>query len=161
MTETLLEMTKSLVMAQIEAQHVTPDNLHGVLHSTYNALHQLHAMEERQATRVMQSEELNDSAATTGAAVSSAVDWKSSITKHAIICLECGDSFKQLSRRHLQRHGMDSKAYRAKYGIPSDQPLSARVATARRRQLAKSIRPWEQAKEARLAAKQSRRKRRS
>jgi predicted transcriptional regulator len=64
------------------------------------------------------------------------VDWKRSITKHAVTCLECGNSFRQLSLRHLRVHDLDPNSYRTKYGIPSTQPLSSRDATARRRELA-------------------------
>ena len=138
----------ALVLAQIEAEAVTPENLRTVLHSTYETLYQLQAMESRESDgREMVPQE--------GDSDSSRLDWKNSITKHAITCLECGDSFKQLSRRHLQRHELDSRAYRVKYGIPSGQPLSSWVATARRRQLAKSIRPWEKAQAARLLPKRA------
>lgn len=148
MSETLLEMTKALVLAQIEVQHVTPDNLQTVLHSTYEALHQLQAKkaDDNDAREPRLKEDTSNL---------NAPDWKKTITKHAIVCLECGESFKQLSRRHLQRHGFDSRAYRRKYGIPREQPLSARVVTARRRQLAKSIRPWEKARPTRSVPKRS------
>ena len=49
---------------------------------------------------------------------SSPVDWRKSITKHAMTCLECGHAFKQLSIRHLRQHGLDTRSYRIKYGIP-------------------------------------------
>ncbi len=148
MSETLLEITKALVLAQIKAQHVTPENLRQVLNTTYDALHELQTIEtedhDGQVTglpgRGAEPKESN---------------WKKSITKHAIKCLECGTAFKQLSRRHLKRHGLDSRSYRIKYGIPAEQPLSARVATARRRELAQSIRPWEKAQAARLLPKRS------
>ena len=68
-------------------------------------------------------------------------------------CLECGRSFKQLSGRHLRMHDMDQRSYRAKYGIPSTQPLSGRASTARRRELANEIRPWEKARVARKAGR--------
>jgi predicted transcriptional regulator len=71
------------------------------------------------------------------------VDWRKSITKHAVICLECGESFKQLSLRHLRAHGLDNRSYRTRYGIPPIQPLSARVTTERRRQVVQEVRPWE------------------
>ncbi|ETW98728.1 MAG: hypothetical protein ETSY1_17595 [Candidatus Entotheonella factor] len=142
MSETLLDMAKALVLAQIEVHHVTPDNLRAVLHSTYATLNQLQVME----TENRGAQDLGLPQDSPGA-----FNWQQSITKHAIRCLECGESFKQLSRRHLQRHALDSKAYRRKYGIPRKQPLSAWVATARRRQLAKSIRPWEKARTAKAA----------
>ncbi|ETW92764.1 MucR family transcriptional regulator [Candidatus Entotheonella palauensis] len=117
---------------------MTPDNLQAVLHSTYDALHQLQVIEAEDSS-------VRDLRLPGDNSAPDVLDWQKSITKHAIKCLECGESFKQLSRRHLQRHELDSKAYRRKYGIPREQPLSAWVATARRRQLAKSIRPWEKA----------------
>ncbi|WP_089934073.1 MucR family transcriptional regulator [Candidatus Entotheonella palauensis] len=45
----------------------------------------------------------------------------------------------------MRIHNLNPRSYRAKYGIPSTQPLSSRKATARRRELAQQIRPWEQA----------------
>lgn len=141
MSETLLEMTIALVLAQIEAQHVTPENLRSILHSTYDTLHQLQAMEGEESDG-------REMGLQGSSPAPSAIPWKKSITKHTITCLECGASFKQLSRRHLHRHGLDSRSYRLKYGIPAEQPLSARAATARRRELAKAIRPWENARTA-------------
>ena len=76
---------------------------------------------------------------------SAPVNWKKSITKHAVACLECGASFKQLSRRHLKAHDLDLRAYRAKYGIPRRQPLAANAVTRRRKQLVQQSRPWEKA----------------
>ncbi len=55
------------------------------------------------------------------------VDWRKSMTKQAVTCLECGQAFKQLSLRHLGTHGLDNRSYRTKYGIPRTQPLSARA----------------------------------
>ncbi len=57
--------------------------------------------------------------------------------------MECGDTFKQLSARHLRIHDLDPRSYRTKYGIPPTQSLSSRDATARRRAVAQQVRPWE------------------
>jgi predicted transcriptional regulator len=72
----------------------------------------------------------------------SPVDWRKSIRKHVITCLECGQAFKQLSIRHLGIHGLDGRSYRMKYGIPNTQPLSARSTLDRRRQVVQQTRPW-------------------
>ena len=135
MSKTLLEMAKDLVAEQIRVHHLSPDDAKSLLMSTHATLLSLHQREapERAAAGL----ELGGAAAQ--------VDWKRSITKHAVTCLECGSSFRQLSLRHLRMHDLDPNAYRAKYGIPSSQPLSSRDATARRRELARQIRPWEQA----------------
>jgi predicted transcriptional regulator len=55
----------------------------------------------------------------------------------------------------LQNHDLEPQSYRLKYGIPPKQSLAAREATARRRQWAKSIRPWDSARVANLGAKRS------
>jgi hypothetical protein len=78
-------------------------------------------------------------------AESSPVDWRKSIHKHAITCLECALAFRQLSRRHLMMHGLDPRSYRMKYGMPRSQPLTARATTERRRQVVQAVRPWEKA----------------
>lgn len=149
MPETLIEMTKDLVLAQIQAGQVSPDNLSAALRNTYQTLARLYAAETGDTGQPDVGLKGSVSAA------SSVVDWKSSITKHAIRCLECGATFRQLSRRHLDKHGLNPRSYRHKYGMPLEQALSAREATVRRRQLAKDIRPWEQARTARLTSKRS------
>ena len=132
MTPSLLSMAKDLVMANIQAGHVTPDAVSELLQSTYSTLARLQATEE--------SETQSPGASAQAAAVK---DWKASISPHAVTCMECGATFKQLSTRHLRMHGLDGRTYRAKYGIPRTQSLSARDVLARRRQIVQRIRPWE------------------
>jgi predicted transcriptional regulator len=73
------------------------------------------------------------------------VDWRKSITRHAITCLECGASFKQLSVGHLRHHDLNGRSYREKHDIPRTQPLASTMTTARRRQVVRETRPWEKA----------------
>ena len=144
MSKTLLEMAKDLVAEQIRAHHLSPEDAKSLLMSTHATLLSLH---QREAPGVPTAGlEVGGEAAR--------VDWKRSITKHTVTCLECGSSFRQLSLRHLRVHNLDPNSYRAKYGIPSTQPLSSRDATARRRELAQQIRPWEQAALKRTTAAQ-------
>lgn len=42
---------------------------------------------------------------------------KSSIREKSVICLECGQSFKILSKRHLSTHSMTPQEYKAKWGF--------------------------------------------
>ncbi len=149
MPETLLEMTKELVLAQIQAKQVMPETLSTALRGTHATLARLHAAEAGSA------DQPDADLKAGGSTANPSVDWKSSITKHAIRCLECGATFRQLSRRHLDKHGLNPRSYRHKYGMPLEQALSAREVTVRRRQLAKDIRPWEQARTAKLAPKRS------
>jgi len=73
------------------------------------------------------------------------IDWRKSITKHVVTCLECRASFKQLSVRHLKEHGLDGRSYRIKYGIPRTQPLAAKEITSHRQEVVQRSRPWEKA----------------
>lgn len=132
MPQTLLEMTKELVAEQIRQYQISPEEVQSLLLATHATLMRL----EKSDTESMseQPSEADNQAA-----------WEQSITNYAVICLECGDSFRQLSARHLRRHDLDPKSYRRKHGIPRTQALSGRKITARRREVAQQIRPWEKA----------------
>ena len=115
MSQTLLEMAKDLVMAQIAAHTLSPEDMHQALQQTYATLQALKAQEDSPG-RV---------AVVIPATPPKPVNWRKRITNHVVTCLECRASFKQLSVRHLQEHGLDGKAYRIKYGIPRTQALAA------------------------------------
>jgi predicted transcriptional regulator len=132
MSQSTLEMTKDIVLAQIQSGTLSPEEMQGALRHIYQELRMLKSKEE--AERPV-------SAAKTPQVP---VDWRVSITRHAITCLECGRTFKQLSARHLREHGLDSRLYRLKHDIPQNQPLAARATAAKRRQIAAEVKPWEQ-----------------
>jgi predicted transcriptional regulator len=135
MLQSVLEMTKDLVHAQIQAGSLSPENLNEVLRNTYESLLALRAAESGESAPA-HVDPVHDT-------VVAPVSWKKSITKHAVTCLECGASFKQLSSRHLKLHDLDSRSYRTKYGIPPTQSLAARATTALRQQIVQQSRPWE------------------
>ncbi len=128
MSESLLAMAKDLALAQIQAGHVIPEDMTSVLNSTYETLQQLSA---------------NEDSATAVLAPPSPKSWKKSITKHAVTCLECGASFRQLSTRHLRMHDMDGRTYRKKHGIPQTQSLSSKDVYAKRLAIVNQTKPWE------------------
>lgn len=107
------------------------------MQSTYAMLRGLESAEASGGGKAAAGERLE------AAASSAPADWKRSIAKNSIKCLECGEAFKQLSLRHLSTHDLDPRSYRTKYNIPRSQALSARAVTSRRRELAQQIRPWE------------------
>ncbi|MDH3600133.1 MAG: MucR family transcriptional regulator [Candidatus Tectomicrobia bacterium] len=127
MSQTTLEMTKELVIAQIESEALSPEEVQTVLRQTHTLLMDLQAQE------------------TLREHVPASATWNTSVTRHTITCLECGAAFKQLTGKHLKRHGLDARSYRTKYGIPRTQPLAAQDTTAKRMQLVQRIRPWEKA----------------
>jgi predicted transcriptional regulator len=131
--QSLLEMAKDLTRSLMETSSLSPEAMREILHQTYATLTALKAQEE------------SDTAASVPAAGIAAADWRKSITRHSITCLECGLRLKQLSVRHLMMHDLNAHAYRTKYRIPQTQPLAARATTTRRRQVAQEVRPWEKA----------------
>lgn len=46
-----------------------------------------------------------------------AVDPKKSIKEKSIVCLECGKTFKVITKKHLILHGLDAVSYRKKWGF--------------------------------------------
>lgn len=63
--------------------------------------------------------------------------------KKSITCLECGKSFKLISRKHLASHGLDADAYREKWGIKRDVPLVCKALQRTRRKKMKDMKLWE------------------
>jgi predicted transcriptional regulator len=131
MSQSVVEIAKDLTLALIETGNMPPEDMQATLEKTYTTL------------TALKAQEASGTFPTVPVAQTLPADWRKSITKHAVTCLECGESFKQLSLRHLGTHGLDNRSYRTKYGIPPIQPLSARVTTERRRQVVQEIRPWE------------------
>jgi predicted transcriptional regulator len=147
-------MTKDLVVAQIRTDHMSPEDVH---ESTRHIFENLLALKSREA-----AESPGDAPAVDRPRAPS--DWRKSITRQAITCMECGQTFKQLSGRHLRQHNLNARSYRRKYGIPQNQPLAARETAAKRRRIAAEVKPWEsapayiKAQQAKAAAKKSGRK---
>lgn len=141
MSQTLIEMAKDLVAEQIRVNQLSPDDANTLLLSLHNTLIRMQQTEASNAVPI--NPQANREGASSGERASKQEHWQRSITKHAITCLECGNTFRQLSIRHLRHHDLNPRSYRAKYGIPRSQALSARQVTARRREIARTIRPWE------------------
>ena len=135
MSQTLLEMTKDLVMAQIQAKALSPDDMHQALQQTYASLKALQAQEDANGSVTVATPDIPPER----------VNWRKSITKHTVTCLECGASLKQLSVRHLKEHSLDGRSYRIKYGIPRTQSLAAKAITLRRKEVVQRTRLWEKA----------------
>ena len=126
----LLQMAKDLTVAQISSGLISDGEVLPFLEDTFKVLQSLEFREQFN----MREE---------GEPVP--VNWKASIKQKKVICLECGQGFKILGHWHLRHHALDGNSYREKYGIPKHIPLSAKQTTARRREVAKSTRPWENA----------------
>lgn len=63
---------------------------------------------------------------------------RKSITSDALISFEDGKSYKTL-RRHLTLRGLSPEAYREKWGLPADYPMTSANYSAQRSNLARTL----------------------
>ena len=71
------------------------------------------------------------------------VNPRKSIKEKSVVCLECGKSFKILTRRHLAAHDLEPAGYREKWGLKKDTPLVSKGLQRERRKKMKDMRLWE------------------
>lgn len=127
MAKSLLEMAADIVKSQCQGTAMSTEDVSSALGNTFKSLQSLQALESQG--------ECSESAEV----ATSTVDIKpeKSILKNKIICLECGESFKMLSPKHLRSHGLDGRSYRQKHGLPLRQPLCAKALSEKRKKAGK------------------------
>jgi predicted transcriptional regulator len=114
MSKTLVEMAAEIVQSQASGSKMSGEENKTALHNTYQTLKEL---QEAEVSGCCAGEEKE---------AAPSVDPKRSIRKNEIVCLECGQAFKMLTK-HLKSHNMTSKEYRKKYGFSSRQSLCAKA----------------------------------
>ena len=73
----------------------------------------------------------------------SADDVRKSVKEKSVTCLECGKSFKVLTKRHLAVHGLTSDEYKAKYGMKKNTALVCKALQRERRKKMAEMQLWE------------------
>lgn len=71
------------------------------------------------------------------------LDPKKAIKEKTITCLECGKSFKVITKKHLASHGLTPEEYKAKHGYKKSLPLVCKSLQRERRKKMKDMRLWE------------------
>lgn len=123
MPKSLVEMASEIVTAQASHTPMTPEEISDVVRRVFDILQKLQAIEAGQGDGSQgELQRMNP---------------QDSIQRNRVICLICGKEFKLLSNRHLALHGMTSREYKLKYGLPLRQALSAKSLTLARRKIAK------------------------
>lgn len=138
MAKSMVEMAAEIVVAQASNTRMSPEEVNESLIKTFEALKAIKAMEEGGEAAPADSglAEIRQNAL-------------KSIQRTKVVCLECAKEFKQLTNRHLALHGLNSKEYKKKWGIPARQSLAAKSLTAKRRKMAKERGLGEMLKKAR------------
>ena len=71
------------------------------------------------------------------------MDPAKAIREASVTCLECGKTFKVLTKKHLAHHGLTPEEYRAKYGYKKTQALACKALARERRKAMKGMKLWE------------------
>jgi predicted transcriptional regulator len=74
----------------------------------------------------------------------------------SLICLECGKTFKIITRRHLAAHGLTAAEYREKWGIKRKTALVCKSLQRMRRKKMKEMQLWKKRTQAAASAPQKR-----
>ena len=67
---------------------------------------------------------------------------RKSVKEKSVTCLECGKSFKILTKRHLAGHSMSTAEYREKWGFKKDAPLVCKALQRERRKKMNEMELW-------------------
>jgi len=74
------------------------------------------------------------------------VDPKKAIREKSVVCLECGKTFKVLTKRHLATHGLTPAQYKEKWGYKKGAALIARSLARERRKKMQEMQLWKRRK---------------
>ena len=136
--EDYLKHAIELVKAQASVRVMSEDEMAEMISSLSSKLKRLDCSEEPEEA--------------CPAAEAPVIDPKRSLKEKSIVCLECGKTFKVITKKHLILHGLDAASYRAKWGFKKGTPLTCKELQRARRQKMKDMKLWEKRAMAREAA---------
>lgn len=122
--EEYIKQALEIVKAQAGFRTMTEDEISSMVKTVAGAIHQLMSPDSQHQAFAAQS----------GA---------KQISERSITCLECGKSFKLLTRRHLLSHGISADEYREKWGYAKDAPLVCKALQRERRKKMRDMKLWE------------------
>ncbi|MDL2266569.1 MucR family transcriptional regulator [Desulfovibrio sp. OttesenSCG-928-G15] len=127
--EEYIKQALEIVKAQAGFRTMTEDEISSMVKTVAGAIHQLMSPDSQHQVFAAQS----------GA---------KQISERSITCLECGKSFKLLTRRHLLSHGISADEYREKWGYAKDAPLVCKALQRERRKKMRDMKLWEKRRKA-------------
>ena len=65
------------------------------------------------------------------------------LTDKSVTCLECGKSFKIITKKHLKAHGLTPDEYKDKWGYPRNISLICKNLQKERRKKMRNMKLWE------------------
>ena len=73
---------------------------------------------------------------------------RKAIKEKSVTCLECGKTFKILTKKHLALHGLTVDEYREKWGMKKGTPLVCKSLQRERRKKMRDMKLWEKRRSA-------------
>jgi len=123
--EEYLKQALEIVKAQASVRNMTEDEITSMVKSLAEGIRNVAKGEQKQE------------------ALSPPVDPKKAIREKSIVCLECGKSFKVLTKKHLAFHELTPEEYKEKWGYKKNTSLVAKGLARERRKKMQSMRLWE------------------
>lgn len=81
-----------------------------------------------------------------GESAEPAVDPKKAVREKSIVCLECGKTFKVITKKHLATHGLTPAEYKEKWGFAPGTALVCKSLQRERRKKMKEMKLWKKRK---------------
>jgi predicted transcriptional regulator len=125
----VLSLTAQIVSAHVGNNKVATEELPTLIQQVYHALNGSTAGAAVAPVRTAQPSERPKPA----------VAISRSVFNDYIVCLEDGKKLKMLKRYLRAQYGLTPEAYRAKWNLPADYPMTAPNYAARRSEFAKQI----------------------
>jgi predicted transcriptional regulator len=117
-----------IVKAQASVRNMTEEEITSMVKSLANQLREL--MEGKELEKAAEEQKKPP------------VDPKKAIREKSIVCLECGKSFRIITKRHLKSHGLTPEEYKKKWGYKKNQSLIAKSLARERRKKMQEIQLW-------------------
>jgi len=136
--EDYLKHAIELVKAQASVRVMSEDEIGEMISSLAVKLKKLDCCEENEETCSLSELPMQDA--------------KRSIKEKSIVCLECGKTFKVITKKHLALHNLNAVSYREKWGLKKGTPLTCKELQRARRQKMKDMKLWEKRALARKSA---------
>lgn len=115
------QLVTKIIASYVSHHNLAPEQIPELIHSVHRTIDNLGKPVEPQSS------------------MTPAVPVRRSVTRDAVICLDCGWRGKML-RRHLStRHGLNAEQYLKRWNLQTDHPLTAPAYSAQRSSLAKEL----------------------
>ena len=129
--EEYLQQALEIAKAQASVRNMTEDEISSMVATVAKKVKEI-SEEEGQQEQEQQAQEHQEPA----------VDPKKSVREKSVVCLECGKTFKVLSKKHLEKHGLTPQQYKEKWGMKKNQALIAKSLARQRRKKMQEMQLW-------------------